>query len=147
MFSVPSIQRNGISVNLISNNEDKSIIHFASNQTSSLSSFMRRLKPVVNYVIDILRNQQPQNIALHVTPSLSFGNTSIESRYVVSLTNFDFEDVLNEILFSTNNIDGGYFELQITDPRYFVDERFRFLSDYQYYDVSSDSNYDTDESD
>lgn len=144
MFSLPTLNVNGITVNLIMNDETKSVVQFSGNRISTLSDFIFRLKPVISQVIPILREQQPHHITLHVTPSLSFGNNYSELPHVVSLNNFDIDEILNQLRFHSRNSDGGYFELMITNPRQYVADQFRFLA---YQDNSSDSNYDTDESD
>lgn len=145
MFSLNKINANGISVTLPMNDEAKSIVQFSSNTISSLNDFLFRLKPIVLQVVSLLKQQQPDNITLHVKPSLSFGNEYNEMNYVVSLNHFDIDEILSTLRFNTNNSDGGYFELEIKNPRIYVSDHFRFLSHYSY--SSSDSNYDTDESD
>ena len=131
----------GIRAGLIINEEEMSIVHFSSNYTSTLENFLHRLKPLLEHVVQILRQQQPHHIVLHVSLSLSFYNYYKELPYVVSLNHIDVDEVLDKLKFNTSKIDGGYFEMKIVDPTKYVDQQFQFLVAPMYNNDSSESDY------
>ena len=147
MFQFAARRQNGIIVRIILNLDSNSVIHFASTYPSTFTNFIERLRGIIPDVIDELKSQQLHHITYHVTPSISFGNQYRELPYVVSLNNFNTDEILHQLKIFTHAIDGGYFELKITNPREYVSEQFRFLAQPEYMEVSSDSNYSSDESD
>lgn len=143
MFTLNKLNVNDIRVNLILNEDYKSVVNFSSNKISSLNDFLTRLRSVVLQVIPILVQQQQEedDIEYYVNTSLAFGNGYKElSNHATTLRNLrvNIDQVLNQLRFHTNEIDGGYFELTITNPSIHVDQHPYF----HFYKVDSDYNSD-----
>ena len=140
MLKLEPLRSFNINVNLILNDEDKSIISFTSVVPSTLSSFIHRLKLVGEHVIPTLK-QQDGHRTLLVTPSLFFGNYSNTLKRVY-LKDFYLKSALDKLMIATNEIDGGNFELEIGHPNSYLGGNL-FTTPGIYED---ESNYNSDES-
>lgn len=147
MFHLQPFIQNKINVRIISATDAKTTIDFASSIVSPYNDFIRRLKPIIVSVISTLREQQPDNISFHVRPSLSFNGKVVELSYPTNLKDFDVNEVLQELKLKSNANDGGYFTLEITNPRIFIPDIVNFFANHQPLDFTdSDSDNESVES-
>lgn len=101
---------NGINVLCPLNTDSRAIVQFSSNHVSTLRDFLKRLKPVLHNVLKIIKNT---SIPLKVVPSLSFGVHNRQATLFKDLANFNINDAFEILEINTNEVDGGYFELEI----------------------------------
>ena len=146
MFNFSPITTNGINVELTYNTTSRSVVQFSSIATSTLPSFINRLKPLAQHIIEMLKAQQLIPASLNVRSSLYFGNTSSNVNNTVKLNNFYIDDVISELIFSSHKIDGGYFVLEITNPMEYQQDNLFYGGYPQNYD-DEDSDYLSEESD
>ena len=135
-----TFNKNGISVQLVLDTDYKSIIHFSSNKTSNIKNFIQRLEDPLDKVIDFLREQR---IPFHIKPTIYFDNAVREIR-IMSIENFDIDDVLDELEFHSFAVDGGYLELEVTDPRNYVAPNLLNTFQQARFDTSDESDYESD---